>query len=181
MSDTLNKIWNDIDIGLNSAFNLPMKVTNNNIAVDISVSTNSEGLNTIGNISLGIAALGLIVGAAPLGILFYGAVGFLSKLLGGQEDKSAEVKRKLYKECDKNYDSIKDKLIEACDSQIEAFIRSVENSVNGRVEDMRSQLKAVMAMKQSQESDVKKQIAALKQQQEYVQDLCGQMQTLLTR
>ena len=46
---------------------------------------------------------------------------------------------------------------------------------------MRSQLNAVLALKQSKEEDAKQQLETLRQQQEYVGGVCRHMQTILTR
>ena len=182
MQDTLAKVWADIDLGYQSGFNLPAKVSQGNINVHVEIPSEGNGADTFGNISLGIAALGFIVGAAPLGILFYGAVGLLAKFFGEQRsDPSEKVKRELRKQCDKNYDTIQEKLIDEYDKQVTSFLQSIESSVNGRVEDMRSQLNSVIAMKNSQEADAKHQLESLRQQQEYVGNVCRHMQTILTR
>lgn len=182
MKDTLARIWEDIDLGYQSSFNLPAKISQDNISVNVELPSGENGADTFGNISLGIAALGFIVGAAPLGILFYGALGLFAKFFGGSsEDTSEKVKRDLRKQCDKNYDIIQNKLIEACDKQIDSFFESVTNSVNGRVEDMRAQLNSVLSMKQSQEASAKEQLETLRQQQEYVGNVCCHMQAILTR
>lgn len=182
MKETLARVWADIDLGYQSGFNLPAKISQNNVSVNVELPSGENGADTFGNISLGIAALGFIVGAAPLGILFYGALGLLAKFFGEQrEDHSEKVKRDLRKQCDNNYDMIQEKLIDAYDKQVSSFIESVTKSVNGRVEDMRSQLNSVIAMKQSQEADAKQHLETLRQQREYVSNVCHHMQTILTR
>lgn len=183
MRDTLARIWENIDLGYQSSFNLPAKISQENISVHVEAPSEESGSDIFGNISLGIAALGFIVGAAPLGILFYGALGclFKSGIFGKREAPGEKVKRELRKQCDKNYDTIQEKLADAYDKQMTSFIESIEDSVNGRVEDMRSQLNAVLALKQSKEEDSKQQLETLRQQQEYVGGVCRHMQTILTR
>jgi hypothetical protein len=183
MRDTLARIWENIDLGYQSSFNLPAKISQENISVHVEAPSEENGSDIFGNISLGIAALGFIVGAAPLGILFYGALGclFKSGIFGKRADPGEKVKRELRKQCDKNYDTIQEKLADAYDKQMTSFIKSIEDSVNGRVEDMRSQLNAVLALKQSKEEDAKQQLETLRQQQEYVGGVCRHMQTILTR
>ena len=183
MRDTLSRIWKDVDLGYQSGFNLPAKIVQENISIHVDVPSGENGSDTFGNISLGIAALGLIVGAAPLGVLFYGALGFLSKsgIFGKREDPSEKVTRELRKQCDKNYEMIQGKLVDSYEKQVKSFLDSIEASANGRVEDMRAQLNSVIAMKQSQEADAKQQLEKLRQQQEYVGGVCRHMQTILTR
>lgn len=183
MRDTLAQIWENIDLDYQSSFNLPAKISPENISAHVDIPSEEKHSDIFGNISLGIAALGFIVGAAPLGIIFYGVLGLLfkSNIFGDHEDPSEKVKRELRKQCDKNYDTMQRKLVDAYDKQVACFLDSAEGSVNGRVEDMRSQLNAVIAMKQSQEADAKQQIETLRQQQEYVGSVCRHMQTIFKR
>ncbi len=182
MRDTLVRVWEDIELEYQSGFSLPTKFSKNPINVHVEVPSKDNDAGFFGNISLGLATLGFIVGAAPLGILFYGAVGLLAKFFGKQRaNPSEKVKRELRKQCDKNYDIIRKKIVDAYDKQVTAFLHAIENSANGRVEDMRSQLNSVIAMKNSQEADAKQQLEALRQQQEYVGNVCRHMQTILTR
>lgn len=183
MRATLARIWENIDLGYQNGFNLPTKISQENITIHVDASSGDFGSDMFGNISLGIAALGFIVGAAPLGILFYGALGVLFKsgIFGNRESPSEKVKRELRKQCDKNYDTIQRKLVDAYENQVTCFLNAIEDSANQKVEDMRSQLNAVIAMKQSKEADAKQQLETLRQQQEYVGSVCHHMQTILTR
>lgn len=172
-------IWEDVDAGYQTSWNLSAVVMDEEDNIDIDLSMpDDDGINInsiINGAGIGAIIAG-VVGGAVLPFMILG--GLAAKFFGSsnsnenspqrQKDK---LKRDLHKHYRAEYEKIEKQVFEQYQELVVQYCKKLENMMQARIEDMQGQLQVVINQKTMKEQDAAKQQQHLSQMLKEVQNI----------
>lgn len=189
----LNKIWSDIDADYQHNLNLPAVLAKKNeeINVELNLSSGSSGTNIdldaiISSAGIGAIIGGIIGGAAFPLMVIGGLLGFFASNDSSsnnetedseavRERQKAKLKKDLYKHYAKEANKVADTVLEQYDETVDVYCEKIEQNVTERIEDMQGQLQEIMKQKQRKEQDAEQEQHRLEQMLQEVKKVREQL------